>query len=281
MKDEFLKELRLNPEMIARDKDISIGLAMTYQHSNDKNEYEINALMVAATYFRRAAANALLLGGYEEARNLFLKAASNYQSLRLPYSVVLASLSSEGRDYTERLTFHWLEAYIDHKIVEMAVPQLAYVVLAQSAFINSYKESFDILINVRKSLDPYRHRPLGVLGISIGSLLDLFDSLVPDIGEGRIELTEAIAPIFGAYNAAIRQAMQNHYHWERLMLPFHPAEPDIYGILTLADFALRAHREITLHHFLGRAEIARESKYLLSTILKDMSGNNQDRNRHI
>jgi hypothetical protein len=272
MKDEFLRELRLKPEIIVRDLDISKGLARTYQQHYDIFEDKISTLPVAATYFRRAAANALLLGRYDDAKALFLKAATNYQSLGLPYSIVVASLSSEGRSITERLTYGWLDAYIDHKIVERAVPQLAYAVLAQSTFIESRKISFDKLISVRRSLDPYRLRLLGVLGISVGTVLDLFDSLVPDAEQKKIELAEAMAPFFGAYNTAIRQAMQNHYHWERLALPFHPAEPDIYGVLTLADSALRVHRDITLQRFIKQAAIAEESKHLLSTILEDMSG---------
>jgi hypothetical protein len=273
MKNEILKELRLNPEIIARDKDISIGLAKTYPRNNDRHEDKTNALMVAATYFRRAAANALLLGSYTEAKDLFLEAARNYQSLGLPYSVVVAALSSGVRSTTKRCTYGWLKAYYDHKIVERFVPQLAYVVLALSTF-NEYPQ---ISSDIQKSLDPYRLRPLGVLGISVGTMLDLFDSLVPDIEQRKVELAEAMAPFFGAYNAAIRQTMQNHYHWERLALPFHPAEPDVYGVLTLVDSALRAHHEVRIQKFIEQAAIATESKNLLSTILMDISIYQQDR----
>lgn len=280
MNIEFLRELRLRPERIVRDLDISVGLARTYQQrTEDRREDETNALSVAATYFRRAAANALLLGRYTDAKGLFLEAAFTYQRLSLPYSVVVAALSSEGRSITERLTYRWLSAYADHEIVERAVPQLAYVVLAQLTFVESSRQMpFDRLVRVRRSLDPYRLRPLGVLGVSVGTLLDLSDSLVPDMGQRRIELTEAMAPLFGAYNAAIRQTMQNHYHWERLALPFHPAEPDVYGVLTLADTAIRIRSDFSLQRFIEQASIARESKYLLSTILEEMSGNQQDGN---
>lgn len=279
MNTEFLGELRLKPERLIRDLDVSMGLARTYQqHSEGRRENEPHALSIAATYFRRAAANALLLGRYADAKGLFLEAAFAYHTLGLPYSVVVAALSSEGRSITEHLTFGWLGAYADHEIVERAVPQLAYVFLAQLPFVESRRMPFDRLVSVRRSLDPYRLRPLGVLSVSVGTLLDLFDSLVPNMGQRRIDLAEAMAPFFGAYNAAIRQTMQNHYHSERLALPFHPAEPDIYGVLTLIDSALQTRHDFTLQRFIEQAAIGRESKYLLSTILEGMSGNQSDRN---
>lgn len=271
MNTEFLAELRLKPERLARDLNVSRGLARIYQqYTEDRREDETYALSVSATYFRRAAANALLLGRYADAKGLFLEASRAYHS---PYSVVVAALSSEGPPMTKDLAYRWLIAYINHELIEWDVPQLAYVVLAQLAFVESRQMPFDRLVSVRRSLDPYRLRPLGVLGVPVGTLLDLFDSLAPNNGQRRIDLAEAMSPFFGAYNAAIRQTMQNHYHSERLALPFHPAEPDIYGILTLADLALQIRRDFTLQRFIEQAAIGRESKYLLSTILEGMSGN--------
>ncbi len=279
MNTEFLRELRLIPESIVRDLDISVGLARTYQQrTEDRREDETDALSVAATYFRRAAANALLLGRYADAKGMFLEAAFAYQRLGLPYSVVVAALSSDGRSVIERFTDGWLSAYTDHEVAERAVPQLAYVVLAQTTLAESRQVSFDRVVSLRRSLDPYGLRPLGILGVSVGTLLDLSDSLVSDIGQRQIDLAEAMAPFLGMYNAAIRQRTQNHYHWERLALPFHPADPDIYGVLTLTNSALQMRRDVTLQRFIEQAAIARESKYLLSTILEGMAGNQQDRN---
>jgi hypothetical protein len=279
MDDEFLKEFRLEPEIIHRDLEFSMGLAKTYQKQKDELKDKMIALSVAATFFRRAAADALLLGSYADALALFLDSARIYQSVGLPYSVVVAALSSERSNFAEDLTRSWIGAYADHKIADMVVPQLAYVVLAQLTSNKSRQMSFDKLINIRKGLDPYRLRPLGVLGIPVGTLLDLFDSLVPDKGQRGIDLAEAISPFFGAYNTAIRQAKQNHYHWERLALPFHPAEPDIYGILTMADSTLRMHWDTTLKQFIEQAAIAGETKYLLSTILRGITSHQQDRDR--
>lgn len=279
MNTEFLGELRLRPERIVRDLDISLGLARTYQQrAEGRREDETDALSIAATYLRRAAANALLLGRYVDAKRMFLEAALAYQRLDLPYSVVVAALSSEARSATERLTYDWLSAYADHEIAERAVPQLAYVVLAQTTLAESRQIPFDRIASVRRSLDPYRLRPLGTLGVSVGTFLDLTDALVLDVGQRRIDLAEAIVPFFGTYNAAIRQTIQNHYHWERLALPFHPADPDIYGILTLTNSALQMRHNVTLRSFIEQAAIARESKYLISTILEGMAGNQQDLN---
>lgn len=279
MNTEFLRELRLSPERVVRDLDISVGLARTHQQRTEEGrEDETNAQSIAATYFRRAGANALLLGRYRDAKDLFLEAAIAYQALELPYSIVLASLSSEGRRATDRLTYRWLSAYADHEVTERVVPQLAYVILAQSTLIESGQMTFDRLVVIRRSLDPYRLRPLGVLGVSVGTILDLFDSLVPDMGQRKIDLAEAIAPFLGAYNGAIRQAIQNHYHWERLALPFHPADPDIYGVLTLTSTALQIRRDSTLQRFIEQAAIANECKDLLSTILEGMSGNLRNTN---
>jgi hypothetical protein len=277
MNTEFLQELHLRPERIVRDLDICIGLAKTYQQrSADTTEGVTIAQSVSATYFRRAAANALLLGRYADATELFLEATFVYRDLGLPYSVVVAALSSEGRGVTEQLTYSWLGAHNHHEITESAVPQLAYVVLAQLTSAKSRQTTIKQLASVRRDLDPYRLRPLGALGISVGTFLDLFDSLVPEIGQSKIDLSEAISPFFSAYNAAIRHTIQNHYHWERLALPFHPADPDIYGVLTLTNSALQMHRDVTLQRFIEKAAIARESKYLLSTILDGIADHQQD-----
>ena len=282
MNNEFLTQLRLNPKKIALDLNISSGLARAYlQSAEDSHEDEVRAVSIAATYFRRAGANALLLGRYSEAKALFFNATDAYQRLDMPYSVVVATLSSEGRSYTQRLAHKWLARNEERKIVERAIPQLAYVVIAELAFIESSQRSFDRVVNIRNSLDPYRLRPLGVLGISVGQLLDLFDSLIPNMErrrKRRIDLGEALSPLWNLYNTAIRQTLQNHYHWERLALPFHPADPDTYGMLILTNSALQIHRDVTIQGFIEQAEIAGESKYLLNTILDGMSGNEQNRN---
>lgn len=282
MNTEFLRELRLEPDRISRDLEVSEGLARTHRvRAEGRQEGESLSLSVAATFFRRAAANALLLGSYASAKRLFLEASFAFQELDLPYSVVLSALSSEGPRITERLTYRWLNVFAEHEVVDGVAPQLAYVVLAQSSLGELRQIPVDRLARIRGILDPYRTRQLGVLGVSVGALLDLSDSLVPEIGQRRIDLDEALAPFLGTYNSAIRQAIQHHYHWERLALPFHPADPDTFGILALTNSAVQIRRNVVLQQIIEQAAIARESKYLMTTMLEGMTGNLRDTNLHI
>lgn len=278
MNTGLLKELRLDPETISRDSEVSLGLARVYkQQPSVDQENNFNRLAIAATYFRRAAANSLLLGENTFAQSLFGEASAVYQRLGLPYSVAIAALSSERRSLSEEFIYGWPHDFEYREVVERAIPQLAYVVLAQASLTESRQVPHERIINIRKELEPYRLRSLGVLGVPVGTILDLYDALVPTVALGKIELAESLMPFFGVYNTAIRQTSQNRYHWERLALPFHPAEPDIFSILTLANYALQIHHDSSVKRFIEQAPIALKSRYLLSTILEAITGDQDNR----
>ena len=280
MNPEFLGEIRLDSKTIERDLNVSRGIARIYQsHLEDKSESGSTGLAIAATYFRRAAADALLLGQYALAKDLFLDAAFTYQKLRSPYCVAMAALSSEGRSETRRFVHAWLGSGDEQMPPDRSYHQLAYVLIAQVTYRESLQLPSRLIKSVRQSLEPYRLRPIGVLGTSTGSVLDLFDSLDPDFGLRRVDLDEAFVPFLGGYNTAIRQAIQSRYHWERLALPFHPAEPDIYSVLILTDSALRMQRDTTVLQVAERAPMSGESRSLLRNILGGITESSENRQR--
>lgn len=119
---------------------------------------------------------------------------------------------------------------------------------------------------LREELEGYRGHPFGVLGLPVGSYLDLIDALLdreasPDV------LARAILPFVASYDTAIRQARAHRYHWERLALPLHPLEPDIMGSLMIVS-AARQYREIpALDDLLGGLPLDPISQRLLAEAL--------------
>lgn len=86
---------------------------------------------------------------------------------------------------------------------------------------------------------------IGILGLSIGPYLDVVDAMNPLIKKkhqfGGVGFT-----IIYVFSFSLKQAMQNKYHWKRLAMPFHPAEPDIFGILLLVNRAMKSMGDMTI-----------------------------------
>lgn len=268
MDSEIFEQLKLEPKNVMRDYEISLGLANIYSgETKDERIENENNLPIAATYYRRAAANLLLLGHFTDAKNLFQIASKVYRKLGMPYSVAIASLAYGGVTNRQDIPDAWLFQSNEHEFEERYVPQLAYIVLAQVS--NSKLESslYDRVLQIRRFLEPYRLQSVGILGMSVGSILDIADSIVPDLGTRQVDIFEAMTPFLSTYNSALNHSIQNRYVWRLLAFPFHPAEPDIYSVLTMANTALRFHKDISIMRYIKDSPISRHSKYLINSLM--------------
>jgi hypothetical protein len=68
-----------------------------------------------------------------------------------------------------------------------------------------------------------------MMGIPIASYLDLAVSLEENTDPHEAEYH--ILPFLNAYEGAISTARSKTYHWRRLLMPFHPVEPDILRVI--------------------------------------------------
>lgn len=108
-----------------------------------------------------------------------------------------------------------------------------------------------------------------MVGFPIGSYLDLVDSLARDRTQRAISFEEAALTFVEGYNNAVRQAMHNDYHWRRLAMPFHPADPDVLGVLLFADRAMKRSQSGSVMGMIENMPLAWESKAFLTGILTD------------
>jgi len=93
---EHLSDMRLNVEAIELERKFCEGLGFAYLKSADRaetHERSQTVMAFAATNFRRAAANAILLDDPRSAMELFSHAARAYASLRMPYALMMLALA--------------------------------------------------------------------------------------------------------------------------------------------------------------------------------------------
>ena len=45
-------------------------------------------------------------------------------------------------------------------------------------------------------------------------------------------------PLLGAYSAAIERLQLNRFHWQRLVAPLHPAEPEVMAVVVSVNTLL-------------------------------------------
>ena len=284
MNRNILEDLGLDVERIERDREACFAWAFDYFETANKPEREEREqnqeglmFVAAATNYRRAAAHSLLLGDIETSSDYFYEAGNAYTFQKLPYALMM-KLFKPG----------WRSEFSIYKVIdgghaEFPFPlqlELIYVLLF-SLVVNEIRDlppAFS-LVNIREKLDSYRNHPIGVLGLSLGNHLDLYDVLLSfkgnqreeifSQGNNQISLEEALLPFVNSYNNAIRLASQNSYQWKRLAFPFHPAEPDIFSILLLVGLVIK-HRERSIFGIIESIPLSWQSHELLSGILSPL-----------
>jgi hypothetical protein len=78
-------------------------------------------------------------------------------------------------------------------------------------------------------------------------------------------------PFLNAYEVAIDTARSRTYHWRRLLMPFHPAEPDILSVLCIANIWFTRHEQVLTDFIRERTE-SRLASRLLSDALERVAG---------
>lgn len=236
----LLQEFHLDPELIARDRRMSIGFAGAYQRSavevrSDENRWFMY-MMASATEYRRAAAHSVLLSDREVASKMFELAGRVYTQLRRPYALMMFWCCREMEDVSVRAREFGSLEQIDRN-------QLSYLLLTSSAEGEALAKEKRETITARMAGS--QNAPIGVMGMPVGAYADLAQTLA------RRELStsmvlESLLPFLLTYSVAIRRCMEDEYHWQMLAFPFHPAEPDILGVLYCVEATLRRRQQGSL-----------------------------------
>jgi len=260
---DLLKELNLDPELIARDRDMSVGLAWAYQRSaleirSDEDRWFAH-MMASATEYRRAGAHSILLSDREGAAKMFDQAGGVYTQMRRPYALMMFWCSRETNDVSARARdFGSLEG-IDRN-------QLSYLLLSSGAEDEGRETEKWEAITMRMSGS--QNAPIGVLGMPVGVYADLAHTLA------RRELSpstvlEALLPFLLTYSTALRRCMEDEYHWRLLAFPFHPAEPDVLGVLYCVEATLRRRQQGSLLRILESASLFPPATNLLYNAISE------------
>jgi hypothetical protein len=238
----FLKEFNLDPELIGRDRDMSAGLAKAHERLSqevrkDDKERRFIHLMSSATEYRRAGAHSVLLSDRKTAIVMFHRAGQLYFAARRPYALMMFSCS-EG-DLGSVLA----SAHDFGGIDGIERTQLSYLLLASAA--GREKRDRETFERINTVLAASQTAPIGVLGIPVGAYIDLANALVVD-ELSLPRMAETLLPFLVPYGTAIRRCMEDEYHWQRMAFPFHPAEPDILGVLFCVEATMRSRQQPSL-----------------------------------
>ena len=213
----------LDPDRVERLRDVSANIGKAYRIYSKNIESAMmreNTWLIGATYFRKAAANSLLLGEGQTASELFQEAAICYREARMPYSIVMDSMAGKRRE-----SDFWLR--------ESPSAQNVYLLIDALGRDKRNKEESLIL---REKMEEYRGKRIGIFAIPVERYLDLFDT-VKKVEKGRDipikQIREALLPFVEMYSSALVRARRDMYHWKRLAMSFHPVEPDIVGLLLM------------------------------------------------
>jgi hypothetical protein len=232
---ELLEQFGLDAELIERDRDMSTGLGRAHarhaEGANDANARLVHEL-AAATEFRRAGAHCILLSDRRAAAENFNLAGESYGRLGNPYGLLMfvcaeyspTDLAAPGDKF----------GFFERTRSDPAHEAYLWLTAAAGGW------GHDRLRHRREELRGSLSSPIGILGLPLGASLDLADALAA----GQINsILQASMPFLVAYSTAMIRARENRYHWRRMALPFHAAEPDILGIIFLVEATTRSRGE--------------------------------------
>lgn len=254
---KFFPEIDMDRVERLRDASAHIGHAFLASiKRSEKREYREKEGIIAATYFRRAAANSLLLDDFSMASEFFEEAARCYQQAQMPYSMVMVALSG-------RATSDWSW----HAAAES--PQGVYAlmaVLCEKVIHSEY------LQKARHKLDEFRGSRLGVFAHPLDQYLDLFDAVYMSMEiarKGVHTLREALLPFIQTYSSALQRARRDQFHWQHLSMVFHPVEPDVIGLLVMTKNAIMRNG-LNQSDMLEGLPVSREAIEVLSYFLHNI-----------
>ncbi len=265
--------LGLDSDLIEHDMNACIASAYYYREmQREASNYQ----QFSATLLRRAASHALLvMKDVEERDRLFQSAANAYRELQMPYGcMMLAFVKHENVDFSPyvRLLRENLETQDDQ--IE-SVLQHIYLLIA-SVHPRWSRQLAKANAQTREELNPYRQTTIGIPGIVIGDYLDLYDALQSlfnsninrNVSLSRVR--QALQPFITTYNKALERIREDQYHWERLAVPFHPAELDVFAVLLYTHKALKSVlNERISQDFFQYQYLSEQTLLLLEGILSD------------
>jgi hypothetical protein len=242
---EELADMRLDLQTVKLDRRFCEGLAFAYLKSAGASNIEEDRhkhMAVAATNFRRAGAQSILLDDFDSAKRMFSEAGRIYAQLGLPYALMMSALG-QNFELAQETFYSMLRRHTNRAEEGLSLPrrQQAYMLLfrgvSHGPVLPELEFNVDgVLEDMRRELQACSSAPIGILGLPVASYLDLALALS---GDHPISPQEALLPFLSAYNTAIRQNSHNGYHWSKMVFPFHPAEPDIISVLVVTDLALK------------------------------------------
>ena len=256
---EALQRFHIDPERIYRERDASASIGHAYLNPNVLHEEHVDGQLLryaAATQLRRAGAHSLLLDDVRSARQLFHEAAEIYAASGVAYGSLLEHLGfgeSTPRSGRERDVIHASDAFYLWDV---------------AATRDLDTDRFMVL---RRRLEPFRADAIGALGVPAGIYLDIYDAVrVESVNSSNrlSSIAEAALPLLSAYEAAIRRARADRFHWERLATPFHPVEPDVMALLVALHSAIRQQLDIPVSTVIGRIPLSEDTQSLLRECLR-------------
>ena len=275
---ELAELIGIDTEFVARDLEFYRGTGMAYlSHVGqyvERDHWE--SVAFAATAFRRAGAHALLLDDAKLATEMFGNSAKCYEALRRPYGAMMWSLAQKF-DVALASAEDSVREFIrsEGRSPSGQSGQLAFPLLVEGAIRTgdqAQEDSHprrDSFRRIASELTAFSTAPLGILGIPIESYLSLTASMQED-GDPH-ETEYRLLPFLNAYEIAITTARSKRYHWRRLLMPFHPVEPDVLSVFAVANAWFRRH-EIALSSLIRERSESRFASKLLLAALEEMEG---------
>lgn len=247
-----LADFGFNSSDIERQRKAEAGLGRAYVSASHEHPDRTLILLAAGTRFRTAAANSLLLGEPEMARDLFQQSAHAYIAAGSPYGFLMQQLGTEA-DAEPLRHASYRPADDVFRLWARAHSQTFGMAEAPRA--------------LRHELLLYRTEPVGALGLPVGFYLNLFDAIdVVRESKSLEALKQALLPLIGIYAAGVTQGNRDRYHWTRLITRFHPAEPEVVAVLISLAPEFKA-RRTSVVNFIMTLPIGEPSLQLLVAVL--------------
>ena len=275
---EIAQQLEIDIELVARDLEFHRGVGAGYfshiEQYLERRRWE--PIPFAATSFRRAGSHALLLDNVKLAIEMFAKSADCYERLHRPYASMMWSLArnlQSASKFSERSLSEFVVSegrYPSERVNQLAYPLLVESITeAEEPHTQAPQERNRRFRKVADELNAFSTTPLGMMGIPMASYLNLAASIEAEAIPHDVQYL--LLPFLNAYEVAIDTARFRTYHWRRLLMPFHPAEPDILSVLCIANVWFTRHKEVLTDFIRERIE-SRLASRLLSDALERVAG---------
>jgi hypothetical protein len=207
---------------------------------------------------------------------MFRNSAKCFEALRRPYAAMMWALARDSKAASESADNSVREFIVSEgRYPSDQSGQLAFPLLVEGA--NEGGEKGDDNVQARRDrfrrvvseVTAFSTAPLGIMGLPTESYLSLAASMERDADPHEIEYQ--LLPFLSAYDVAIMTARSKAYHWKKLLMPFHPIEPDILSVFSVANAWFKL-RDITLTDFVRERTDSRFASKLLSAALEQMEG---------